>query len=493
MKASILATTLTAVLTLAATTGIASAQEIKLTPTQAVNRSLRQNLSLQVDRLAPELSGANEKAALAAFDIVFFGETGATGDIDHTYGSGDRTVHGEDLTMSVGVRKKFVSGTTVEAKAGGAVMLKDNNAASTRPNIQGDVSLSVRQSILQGARVSVNEVEITTARLAQKAARLELRRKAELIVAKTLVAYWDLYAALANLKVQQVALKDSERTYNETMVLVRASKLAEAEKIPNLYLVQTHKRDVLLAEQVVANARDKLARLMGMVGPRSLATPLLVPVGWPATQLPKVDLKKLHEIALKQRGDLKAAQVSVDSNRVKVRASKDLLLPKLDLVASVGVTGLRGDPASSTMTEAAARLHSSRNVAWVVGLVLEIPLSLRLARAQTELAELAVRRAQANVKASTQSISEEINVAWRAVKAAWEVLKMNKKAVELAKIKLKNEMDRYRQSKTSAQIIIIMQAELTKERLNLQNSVAKFNQSLVELRTVSGTLVEKLK
>jgi outer membrane protein TolC len=480
------------ILILAIPVRTAAAKEIKLTPKQAVNRALKHNLSLQVDRLAPELSGANELAAKAAFDIVLFGETGATGEVDHTSGI-DQTTHGEDVTAAVGVRKKFVSGTTVEARTGGVVLLKGNNSGLNKPNFQADLSVSVRQSILQGARAAVNKSDINTARLAQKAARLELRRKAELIAAKTLVAYWDLYAALANLKVQQVALKDSKRTYNETVVLARAGKLAHAEKIPNLYLVQTHRRDVILAQKEVANARDKLARLMGMLGPRSMATPRLVPVGRPATALPRLQLKKLQETALKRRGDLQASRVTVDAKKVKVRAARDLLLPKLDLVASVGVTGFKGDPSNTGSTTDPRSRPSSRNLAWSVGVVLEVPLGWRAAKAQTELAELAVRRARASVKESTQSISEELNVAWRAVQSAWEVLKLNKKAVELARIKLKNEMDRYRNRKTSAQIIIIMQAELIKEKLNLQNAVAKFNQALVELRAASGTLVKKFR
>lgn len=489
MKPTIRTLSLSLFLTLTIPAGTLAAKEIKLTPTQAVNRALKHNLSLQVDRLAPELSGANEQAARAAFDIVLFGETGATGQVDHTSGI-DKTTHGEDVTAAVGVRKKFTSGTTVEARTGGSVLLSSNNTGLNKPNFEADLSVSLRQSILQGARAAVNKTEITTARLEQKAARLQLRRKAELIATKTLMAYWDLYAALSNLKVQQVALKDSQRTYDETISLIRAGKLADAEKVPNLYLVQTHRRDVVLAEKEVANARDKLARLMGMVGPRSMATPQLVPVGRPATELPRVQLKKLQEMALKRRGDLQAAQVAVDAKQVKVRAARDLLLPTLDLVASVGVTGLKGDSSHGGSIVDPTSRPSSRNLAWSVGVLLEVPLGLRAAKAQTELAELAVRRARASVKESTQSISEELNVAWRAVQSAWEVLKLNKKAVDLARIKLNNEMDRYRQRKTSAQIIIIMQAELTKERLNLQNAVAKFNQALVELRTASGTLVE---
>jgi outer membrane protein TolC len=131
-------------------------------------------------------------------------------------------------------------------------------------------------------------------------------------------------------------------------------------------------------------------------------------------------------------------------------------------------------------------------VGWSVGLVLEIPLGNREAKARRDLAELEVRRAEVAAEQLAQATSEELNVAWRATQVSREQLELSRSAAAVAETKVANELERYRSGKTTAHILSTVQAELAKERAAREQAVADFNKALVSLWTASGTLFDEL-
>lgn len=465
---------------------------LHLTPTDAVRRALRKNLGHQHERLAPELSGAHERKARAFTDPVIFGELGANGTADRLADPKLRIPTLLDVSGSgaVGVKKTFMSGTALEARLSGTVTW-DTEGSGADTTLGGAATLSVRHPLLRGGNPAVNSAEITTARLSRQAAELRLRRKAEVLAADTLKAYWDLHAAESNLRVQRVALAQADKTLAETKQLVAAGKLAASEELMARHQVQTQRRAVLLAAQSLQNGRDLLARKIGLVGPRSLATPAITTGPTPTLPAPPRSLGKLQRLALERRGDYQALEVERRTRGVVERVARHKLLPKLDLVGTASVNGRRGRLSGPDL---AAELDptTTGRVTWAVGVVFEIPLGNREAKASIDLAALGARRAEVALHGKQQDISLELKQAWRALHAARALVRLSDEAVRVASVKHTNEKERYASGRTTAQLLVLVQSELVRERLAQQQARSSLHKARVDLWSAAGSLLQQL-
>ena len=486
---------------------LAEPAALNLTPEEAVKRALRNNLSIKIDRLAPEIAATAVERAESGYDPIIFGEVSTGGDaaINDMSGTGSRTLDeplsSVDLVLRAGVKKVFDTGTTIEAAISGGVARKNERSGDSEtlsePHLGygGGGAVTLRQAILRGADREANNAEIAAASAERNAAREELRRKAELLAAETLDAYWELFAAQADVKTQEVGLKQAEAILKETEALITAGKQPEVEKVAAMYVVQIQRRAITEAKAKEKNASDKLARLLGDLKGAAENTRGFVLKAAPEVRKPSVDMKELEDVAFRRRGDHQARLEKVKARASLAKAASNNLLPRLDFAASVGVgrvsdgggriSGLGGVTPGTT--------PNATNLTWSVGFILEIPLGNRLARSQKMKADLEHQRAKMEVDDARQVIAEELKISWRNVETAWETLTLTRSAVRLAGLKFENERDRYRAGKSSAQMLTLVQADLLKERLNLEEAKAKYNQSLVALRVASGTLVDKVK
>jgi len=468
----------------------AGAELLRLTPQEAVRRALRENLSLKLDRLDPNLTNLTEQIAEAAFRPQLFGSTDVAGSPASSSGLGvsSRTtaVGGE-----IGLRKTFSIGTSLEGRFSSEGLF---GGRGLDPSYETKLLLQARQALLQGISRSANEASLTSARLTRESAGALLQRQAELIAATTLKAYWDLRAALAKVAIEKTALKTYEQTLRETEALIGAGKLPASEKASAAYSVQTQRRAILQAEQSLANVRDRMARIIGAVGACSLGTPELYPGSVPRRSAPRWSLAELQKQALSKRGDYRSLLIATRIRRVEEGAAKHKLLPKLDLVAGLQLSGLSGTDTSGTGDYDSGYWSSYKmeRVGWSAGLSLEVPLGNLEAKAKRELAGIQVRRAELSEQVALQELSLELNLAWRTLQLARQALRLTEEAAKVAEEKLANETDRYKAGKITAHILSSVQIEAVTERLNREQALADLVKAVVDMQAASGGLLSRL-
>jgi outer membrane protein TolC len=469
----------------------AGAEPVRLTPQEAVRRALRENLSLKLDRLDPNLTDLSEQIAEAAFRPQLFGSADVAGSPSSTSGLGvsSRTT---SVGGEVGVRKTFSIGTSLEGRFSTDALF---GGRGLDPSYETKLLIQARQALLQGISRSANEASLRTARLTRESSGALLQRQAELIAATTLKAYWDLRAALARVAIEKTALQTNEQTLKETEALIGAGKLPGSEKASAAYAVQTQRRAILQAEQNLANVRDRMARIIGAVGASSLATPELYPVSVPRRTSPRWSLGDLQKHALSRRGDYRALLLATRIRRTEESAASHRLLPKLDLVAGLQLSGLSGDAAAGTTSEYDSGYWSSykmSRVGWSAGLSLEVPLGNLEAKARRELAGIQVRRAELTEQVAIQELSLELNLAWRSLQLARQQLRLTEEAAKVAEEKLRNETDRYKAGKITAHILSSVQIEAVTERLAREQALADLVKADVDMQAASGGLLSRL-
>ncbi len=470
----------------------AGAEPLRLTPQEAVRRALRENLNLKLDRLDPDLTGWSEQIAEAAFRPLLFGSADVAGAPASTSGLGvasqTTAVGGE-----VGVRKTFSIGTTLEGRFSTDLLF---GGRGLDPSYETRLYVQARQALLQGISRSANEAAIVGARLNREAAGALLQRQAELIAASTLKGYWDLRAALAKVAIEGSALQMAEQTLKETEALIGAGKLPASEKASAAYTVQIQRRAKLAAEQALANVRDRLSRIIGAVGATSLETPELTPVSVPRRSAPRWSLAELQKQALTQRGDYRSLLITTKIRRTEEGVARHRLLPRLDLVAGLNLSGLSGDSSDPTTASGYSsgywRSYELKRVGWSAGLVLEVPLGNLEAKARRELAVIQVRRAELGEQVAVQELSLELNLAWRSLQLARQQLRLTEEAARVAEEKLRNETERYKAGKITAHILSTVQLEVVAERLTREQALADLVKAVVDMQAASGGLLGRL-
>jgi outer membrane protein TolC len=473
--------------------GPAAAEPVPLTPQDAVRRALRENLGLRLDRLDPDLTNLSELLAQAAFRPQLFASADVVGSPGSTSSAGEPT-RSTSVGGEVGVRQTFSTGTSLEGRLSSQGTW-GGGRGGLDPAYETGLTLQARQALLQGVSRAANELSLRTARLQREAAQALLRRKAELVATSTLKAYWDLRAAVAKLEIERTALRMTEKTLQETESLIGAGKLAPSEKASSAYTVQVQRRAVLQAEQSLDNARDRMARLIGVVQPHSLDTPELVPTSAPRRTPPQWSLPELQKQALAHRGDYRSLLISIQIRKLEEGAARHKLLPRLDLVGGLQLSGFAGDPAAGTTSSYSGGYWSSwamKRVGWNAGLSLEVPLGNLEARTRRDLAALQVRRAELSEQIAIQDLSLELNLSWRALQLARRQLQLTTEAATLAEVKLQNESERYKAGKITAHILSTVQLETIQERLSREEALATLVKSVIDMQAASGSLLGRL-
>jgi outer membrane protein TolC len=467
---------------------------IRLSASEAVARALRHNLDLAYEKLAPELSDAPERAAAASYDLLLSSElevSGSPGQVS-LQRAGLSPISSTSVGGDVGLSRKISTGTSLELSFSSTGLFGGGGSKGLDPAYQSGLRLTARQSLLNGVSRQANLLPITSARLRRALATKDLARAAELVGAATLKAYWSLHAALSKLAIQKIALQMTQRTLQETQVLINAGRLAPSEEVAAAYAVKASQRDLVLMEKAVSDARDKLARLMGTVPPSSMATPPLVTYIGPRPTPWRVTRKELQELALKRRGDYLALLEQQKLYRAEVQATRHQRLPTLDLVAGLSLTGLSGTDESGDYTAGYWSSYKMDRVGWSAGLVLDLPIFNHKARADADLAELKLRRAGLVIERAQQELSEELNVTWRAVEAARRQFALTKAAAKAAEVKLANEEALYKAGKVTAHILATVQAEVVKERLAKEQALADLISARVDMYASAGVLLQRV-
>jgi outer membrane protein TolC len=191
--------------------------------------------------------------------------------------------------------------------------------------------------------------------------------------------------------------------------------------------------------------------------------------------------------ALEHRPDIHAARLSLQSAGINVAYQKNQLLPKLDLSANLGITGV-GDKSPRGWES----LRDGEFPSWQVKLSLEIPLGNRGAKSKYAKSLLEQKKALAQYKSLENLVIVELRSAIRELYTAMYRVETAKKTRELAEKQLANEENKFR-----AGIITLFQVQDTEEKLTEariveSNALLDYQRALVKLDKAKGSLLQNL-
>jgi outer membrane protein len=359
--------------------------KLMLSLEDALSLGLENNLALAVERYVPWLdeanlllskSGANGRVPFDPTLTSTLSLQQSTQPINNpffvgvapTSGSGAPTatvpigIINHTATANFQYTQDFATGTQFQVTF-------DNSRASTNlgfdlfnPYDQSTLTFEVTQPLLNGRGTIANTRYILEAKNTVKVGESQFAQQAMTTITQVAQDYWELVYARENVKVEQVAVAADQQLYENNKKQLEIGTMAPLDVITAQSQLATDQQALVQAQTtqlldettlLVAITKDALApQLKGVeIVP---TTPIFTPT------VENISLDDAVHEAWQKRPELQQADLNLKNAGIEIKATKNALLPQVNLFAEYQGTGLSGKQTVNTVTPTAfaANLNS---------------------------------------------------------------------------------------------------------------------------------------
>lgn len=353
------------------------------------------------------------------------------------------------------------------------------------PEYAAAVGVTVTQPLLRDFGPNVNLAEVRVSRKNQAIADRQWETQLQRSIAMVMLDYYDLIFALENIGVKRDVVLFAQNLVSENQKRLDAGLLSPA--------------DVQEAEVAVAVAREEVITALSFAveKQRSIKGQILSSleeggglIFLPRDSLPiispRTNREQLLQTALARRPDHRITIEEAEKQAIVVKYTRNQLLPRLDLQATLTSNGLSG-----TRSGAYSQAFDRQGYDTQVGFQFSIPLGNRTAKANSAAAESRQQQAILNIARSELNVSIELDTVIAQVKAAKARLDSTKESVRLSERLLETEQKRLGEGVSRTFDVLKAQREKADARTRQIAALADYNKAATQLALISGTLLER--
>jgi outer membrane protein len=554
--------------------------KLMLSLEDAISIALENNLDIAVQRYTPWIAQTDLLRAKAGGVAVGLGSSsnvilgsGPTNSFDPIFTTGVNWSR-----ASIPVNNPFLSGTGTTSvpiltnynsnynfgysqgfHTGTAVSIAfDNNRSSTtstqqlfNPAVQSTMTFTVTQPLLRGFGILPNTRFIIEAKNTVKVADSIFAQQVITTVSQVMTDYWELVFARENVKVEEAAVAVSTKLYGDnkkqleigTMapldVLTAESQLATDQQ--NLIVAQTNK---LQQETILLVAITKNPLAGNLAGVEIVPT---TPISNPDV-IESLSLPDAVAEAWRKRPEIQQADLNLKNAGIEVKATRNALLPQMNIFGQYSATGLNGNQVNTTQTatgfaadpnapivditgnpfsvgnpgapgilafagtptafntlttvrpgglpDALNTMINNNFPTYAVGLNFTLPIRNRSAQADSARALLDERQQQVQYRSTQNAIVLSVRNALIALQQDRAQVAAAGKARELAQQTLDAEQKKYQLGSSTSYNVVLRSRDLTaaqgtelRAKANLEEAVVNFNQAMGRTLEVNHIIV----
>jgi len=467
-----------------------SADRAAVTLEACLRRALVHNLKIQIARFAPAIARTAVVEAEALFDPSWFLNNALsrlrqdTG----TFLAGTDTLSAKQWDFQSGARTLLPTGASVAFSQGWTLLDSNSRFYDPNPRYATDIGLSVAQPLLRGAGQEVIKSPIVLANLDHQISLADFKRQLMDTLLEVEQTYWDLVVAQAGAD----ALAESLQAADENLRIVRLRFQEGKDKRLIVSLaesaVTSRQTDLIVARLKRARTSDHLKRLIN-----DPALPLEEPTLLEASEQPLTNpvpttramLQRAMLAAMKYRPEIQQADSRLQQMGLLERVARNDRLPRLDLEASYGLTGL-----DSKTWRAMKEQFGTEFYDWTVGVNLEVPIGNRSRIAAYERAQLERTQALVEREDTRQQLLLEVNNAVRDLAAAEEAIASTRAAHLAAEQTLHDQQANLGAGAALQKDLLDAQRDLADAKVREIQAMAAYMMSLAQLERAKGTLLE---
>lgn len=386
------------------------------------------------------------------------------------------------------------------------------------PELTSNWNVTLRQRLLAGFGFAPNLRFIRIARNNREIADVAFRNQVIATVTQVQNIYWDLVNAYEEARVRERSVALAEKTSGDTRTRVEAGALAPVEIVRAESELAARRQELIIAR----SALQLQQLLMKNAITKNLKDPALAAA--PVVPTSIMDLPELEPVApiqdqvaeaMAHRPEVAQARIDLKNREISKQSAKNALLPRLDLVATYGGSGLAGQrspfcPVGSGcgggggggggggdptfflggIGKALGFAFGNDFPTYAVGFELSVPIKNRPAQADQVRSELEYRQAEVRLQQLENQIGIEVRNASYNVEQNRARVEAARKGREYAQRTLEAEQDRQSVGASTGLQMLLVQRDLIQAETNLVAAMTAYQKSRVELDRVRGlTLV----
>ena len=444
--------------------------------------ALENNLDLQIQLYDPGIARARFKSERSKFEAVL--NASMAQDVSH------------DATAALSRNVALSPSVIIPTQQGGTTSislpftrLTDNQlipgfgvpiGRRDAPNL----TFRFDQPLLRGAGPSFNYASINIAGLQMRQADARTKLTAIRVLANAEQAYWILYDANENLKIQieqydlaLEQLRTAQRLVQEgarTKIEVTRAESDAARRFDRILVAENLRRRTELALKRVMNESNLPLQSSTIIIPMTPADP----------QGLTFDRNRVVALALENRMEMFENELELAQDRVALSANRNLILPDIRTTFSYSFQG-----AGTTFDHALNSLFNTVS-GYTAGLSASIPLGgNQRAKADALQSALNLSKTEASRRALEISIREEVLNAINAVELNWQRILSNRAAVDRAQETYQDNRSEFELGKITTTELLLTLDQVAEARSALVSSITEYQNSLVDLAFATGTVL----
>ncbi|HYN15681.1 MAG TPA: TolC family protein [Terriglobales bacterium] len=411
-------------------------------------------------------------------------------------------------TANFGWVQYLPTGTTYSVGFNNQRQTTNSTFTELNPLIATGMRITFTQHLLQGLSINANRRFITIARNNREISDVAFRSQAINSVAQIENIYWDLVSAYDDVRVKERSLALAQKTLSDNKKQVEIGTLAPIEVTRAESAVASGQQDLIVSQTnlQLQQLLMKNALTRNMTDPQLASAPV-IPTS--TMELPKqepvVPIQDLINEALQRSPDLAQSRIDLTNRDITKRATRNELLPTVDLVAWYGSSGLAGNtnplaicvPPNTTgcvssplpptgFGDAFTNLFGYNAPDYAVGLSVNIPIRNRSAQADQVRSELEYRQAQVRLQQLQNQIAIQVRNAQFSVQQNRARVDAAISARQLASESLNAEQKKYALGASTNTLVLQAQRDLAQAESNVVTAMAAYEKSRVELDRVMG-------
>jgi len=433
-------------------------------------------------------------------------------------------------TYNFGYTQGFHTGTNF------STTLDTSRAASNSPQnlfnpfVQPVLTATLTQPLLNGFGILVNTRYILEAKNSLKIADSQLAQQVMATVTQTSNDYWELVYDRENVKVQEAAVGVSTKLFEDNKKQLQIGTMAPLDVLTAESQVATDQQNLIVAQttrlqQQTVLLNDITKNLMApdlqgieIVPTTTIATPEIVE---------NIPLDDAVKEAWQKRPEIYQSDLNLKNAGIEAKATKNALLPALNVYAQYSATGLSGNsitptsniPSSITpipsepivdsitglqignevvgfpvfpttlktngLGAALSSLFENKFPTYAAGVTFSIPIRNRSAQADNARALLNERVQQTQYRQTQNTIVLNVRNTMIALQQDRAQVAAAEKARNLAQQTLDAEQKKYQLGSSTSYNVVLRSRDLTaaegtelRARVNLEEALVNFNQAM---------------
>ncbi len=476
--------------------------------------ALRNNLDIEIERFATDISDAGIQSEKGVFDPrLYFNTTYierkdplpirvsiATGGLS--------AVETEQWIITGGLAGAIPTGLTYDLRASSEHTPFSTITDFFRANGEQrfETSLTISQPVLKNFGVDINTTGIRVAIRNKEASGYQLAQKIMDTLFAVETAYWELVFAYENLRVRTKSLQLAQNLLEENRIRLDVGVIPPLAVLQSETGVAFREEEVIFALRELGDRRDELIQVANLFPGQLIWDVEIVPTDEPSVS-PAGEYKEREQItaALKNRPELIRLLKLQEAAEIGARFAKNQLLPTLNLNASVGFIGLDDEFDSSFLPSlslglpvstpdkgidpAIDDLFSGDNLQWVVGFTFEAPWGRNFEKGQYKAARLEASQVDASIRNLQLFIIQDVRNALRGIETDWNRVISTEKTRKYRVENLKAERKKFDVGVSTAHDLLEFEEDLAEAEANEQRAIIDYTLSLTNLLRANGALL----